>query len=124
MMPGIVIFGKWNASAFGCIGNNTTRLAGRIWGGEDIIKLSHVVAIDLNCVPAKAGPFSGHVTGIHDLFGGPAKLETILVDDCHQIFQFVMGCSHGGFPNRTFVAFAVAHEDDGIQLEIYGLQFV
>ena len=63
-------------------------------------------------MPTEGLPFILNGFDIHHIANLATDLQVVIIQDDHQIIQFIMRSSHGGFPNLTFLTFSISN--DGI----------
>ena len=80
--------------------------------GDDV---DVVVAIDSLRIPAKCPEFVGKTVHIELIHRSLALSQAVHVDDGIQIGSFVIARQCGGFPNRTFRAFAITEQDISVE---------
>ena len=59
---------------------------------------AHVVAVDLDRVPAEGLELRAHVAGVHDLLGGAVGLQVVVVDDRGQVGEVEVRGRHRALP--------------------------
>ncbi len=84
--------------------------AGRPGGGQGLVQGLHVMAIDVQNLPAKGPPLIGQGFQGHDILGKAIDHEPVSVDNGDQIVKLEMGSRHGGLPDTALTAFAIAQE--------------
>ena len=101
-----------HALALDGVGDDHGRLAlgalGLLQGG---VHLAHVVAVDLDDVPAEGAPFGGHVPQGFDVVDGAVELDAVGVDDGADLVQTVGGRGHGRLPDLALLDLPVAEHD-------------
>src|SRR3989338_677008 len=75
---------------------------------EHVQYLVVIVSIDFGHVPAEGLELVQHGHDIHDVFDGSINLELVPVQDGHEVVQLVVRGRHGGLPNLSLLALAVA----------------
>src|SRR5665811_1457970 len=68
------------------------------------------MAVHLQGVPAEGLPLVGDGLDAHNLSGMAVNLETVAVEDGHQVVEAVVGRSHGRLPDLAFLHFAIPQQ--------------
>src|ERR1039458_1705695 len=112
-MPSGNVLHEADALAFHRVGKDQSGLAGD-WNVlrllQSVQDLRHVVAVNLDDFPAKAAITLVQRFDVHYVLDPAVNLQTVAVNDGHQIVEFEVRCLHGGFPDIAFLLFAVAHD--------------
>ena len=110
-MPAWLILHKADALALDSISEDDYGLAYRRPGLlEHIHHLIHVVSIDAQNIPSKAGVLRAKRFHLHHVFYPAVDLKSVAVDDGNDVVQTEMAGFHGRFPNLAFLLFSVAHQ--------------
>ena len=116
-MPAGDILHEADALAFDGVGENDHGLAhDRAGLREGLDQLVHVVAVNVQNLPAKGGVFLIQRLDFHHVLHPAVNLQTIGVDDGDDVIQMEMSGFHGGFPNLALLLFAVAHQAEDFVL--------
>src|ERR1017187_720067 len=102
-----------DALALHGIGNNHSGLAGdrivlRLL--QSVQDLGEVVAVNFDHFPAKATIALVQRLDVHHVLDPAVNLQTVAVNDGHQIVEFEVRCLHDRFPDIAFLLLAVAHD--------------
>ena len=74
---------------------------------------AHVVAVDLDRVPAEGLELGAHVAGVHDLLGGAVGLQVVVVDDRGEVGDAEVRRRGRRLPGLALLAVAVGeHAED------------
>jgi hypothetical protein len=79
---------------------------------EGIEDFFDIVAVEFDDVPTKGAILFGKRIDVHNVFDPAVDLEAVFVEDGAEIVELVVTGSHGGFPDGTFLLFAIAHDAD------------
>ena len=112
-MPAYLVFHEGNALTLHALADDCGGLAlacaSRFASCFDLFE---IVSVDNDDVPAERFEFLIKRSGVHDVGNLTVDLETVPVDECAEVIELVVCAEHSGFPNLTFLGFAVA--DDGV----------
>lgn len=112
-MPEQAIFHERNAAAFYSVGDDATWRASfegnAAQGFFDFLK---IVAVDFADGPPTGTPFVGEGREIENVADIAQALNFVVVDDGGQTIEAVMRGEENRFPDRAFVALAIAQEHE------------
>ena len=77
------------------------------------------MTIDFKGLKANARKFCWQITQSQHIVGRAHRLEAVLINNQHQVFEPVMGRHQGTLPDRPFIQLTVAN--DGVHLLIRSL---
>ena len=80
-------------------------------GVQPMNKRRDVMAINFNRSPTKRGPFVPQRSECRHFVTPSRRLPFVVIDHHRQLVQLLSRCKQGTFPNRSFIAFAITHED-------------
>lgn len=74
--------------------------------------------VDFDCSPAESLELFFDGCDFHDLLCCSVDLEFVVIDDGGEIAELEVGSGHGGFPDLSFLQFAVTEEGENMLLRI------
>src|SRR6476620_131446 len=115
VMPVVIVFHERNAFALYCVGDDGNRFTTAIGNPrQHLYECSHVVPINLACVPSERPPLVRQWIERQNLLAPTGRLPLVEIDDRNQTFDFLRSGKHGGLPDGTLIAFAVREQCDNV----------
>src|SRR5437588_147874 len=110
-MPVVIVFHERDPFAFHRVSNDSSGLVAAARLLQFACDRLNVVSIDLGSIPSESGPLGGERFESHDLVTAAGGLPLVVVDDYRQLPELLGRRKQGRFPDRAFVAFAIAHRN-------------
>ena len=112
-MPRDSVLHIGNAFAFGGVREEATGVAGSPRrGGQEFAQLFVIVAVALAHFPTERAPFVGERFEGQRFGDGREALDFVVVDDGDKIVEAMVRRKKNRLPIGTFIAFAIAHQNE------------
>ena len=121
-MTADLVLHERNTFAFNSVHNDDGRFAldglGTLDGGQDSFDVMTVAGQD---VPAEGFPLGSQIHIAGNIFNGAVDLQMVVIDESHQVVQFIVSREHSRFPDLAFFDLAVAQQAVGCVIFIVQL---